>query len=77
MIGVPSRTHGGANYLVDVTIIDATLGQLPNTYNPGKSTDTAFNDKVTQYADRFPRLDTMDDLCIAAFEKRGAPAKGH
>jgi len=73
-IGV--RAHSGANYVVDVTIIDATLGQLPNTYIPGKATDKAFNDKVEQYTTRFKKLDACAQLRVAAFDTRGGPSKG-
>ena len=71
-IGV--HTYSGANYLVDVTIIDATIGQLPNTFIPGKETDKAFDDKVTQYTGRFKHLNPNTQLRIAAFDVRGGPS---
>jgi hypothetical protein len=67
----------GVHYIVDVTIVDATLGAKPvnTTYEAGKATEQAYNDKVTQYTvTRFSGL-SEQQLRVAAFDPRGGPSK--
>ena len=72
------RTPGGANYVVDVTIVDATIGLDPanNNYVVGKGTEKAFDDKVAQYQLRFPNMDIPSQFRAAAFDFRGGASKG-
>ena len=73
-----ARPPGSLGYIVDATIVDATLGPAPATntsYEAGKATEQAFTDKVTQYTStRFSGLDPRR-FRAAAFELRGAPSK--
>ncbi len=70
---VAVRTPSGANYVVDVTIVDATCGPAPasDNYIAGKGTEKAFDDKVVQHVQRFPKIDVQTQLRIAAFDLRG------
>ena len=72
------RTPGGASYVVDVTIVDATLGPKPSNskYVVGKATNKAFDDKVAQYKLRFPRMDILSQFRAAAWDLRGGASDG-
>ena len=53
---------GGLSYIVDTTIVDATLGPAPATntsYEAGKTNEQAFADKVQQYASTRFNLDPL------------------
>ena len=72
-----SRPPGSLGYIVDATIVDATLGPAPATntsYEAGKATEQAFAEKVTQYTSTRFNLD-VGRFRAAAFELRGAPSK--
>ena len=71
------RPPGSLGYIVDATIVDATLGlePAPNTsYEAGKATEQAFDEKVTQYTSERFILDKQR-FRAAAFDFRGAPSK--
>ena len=71
------RPPGSLGYIVDATIVDATLGlePAPNTsYEAGKATEQAFDEKVTQYTSERFTLDKQR-FRAAAFDFRGAPSK--
>ena len=71
------RTPGGASYIVDVTIIDATRDPSPAaTYVMGAATELAQHEKMVQYKTRFPRLDVPSQLRVAAFDVRGGISTG-
>ena len=73
------RTPSGANYVVDVTIVNAASDyeHANITFKAGEETEQAFKDKVAQYSEeRFPTMDAKANLRIAAFDVRGGASKG-
>ena len=71
------RLPDGSSYIVDITVVDATLGSKPiNTpYEAGKATEQAFNDKMKQYSTtRFTGIDPKM-LRMGAWDLRGGPSK--
>jgi hypothetical protein len=73
-----SRPPNSLGYIIDVTVVDATSGPAPATntsYEAGKGTEQAFDDKVTKYTQkRFNNL-TKSQFRAAAFDIRGAPSR--
>jgi hypothetical protein len=68
------RTPGGDNYVVDVTIVDATRNPAPaptTNYIAGKGIEKAHADKVKQYVKRFPQIDVKTQFRPAAADMRG------
>ena len=71
------RPPGSLGYIVDATLVDATLGPVPapnTSYEAGKATEQAFVDKVTQYTSERFNVDPQR-FRGAAFDIRGAPSK--
>ena len=73
-----SRPPGTIGYIIDATIVDATLAAAApanNTpYQAGKATEQAFADKVKQYTQERFNVDPSQ-FQAAAFDMRSAPSK--
>ena len=72
------RTADGRSlYIVDVTIVDATLSLKPNKpYKMGEGTEEAFCTKVAEHTERFPDSDVAKNLRVGNCDLRGGLGKG-